>query len=90
MSLENYADELFEDIFTGHNEIDLAGRQDIPIAGQPADIEFVENFHVPAEGDDEMAATPANSEATIPATEGGIHVMIFSSVYWQSDKHGIR
>eukprot|EP00959_Pyramimonas_sp_CCMP1952_P444425 9304949-Pyramimonas_sp.AAC.1 len=39
MSLENYIDALFEEIFTGHSEIDLADWLGIPIAGQPADIE---------------------------------------------------
>eukprot|EP00959_Pyramimonas_sp_CCMP1952_P385658 8082025-Pyramimonas_sp.AAC.1 len=65
VSLENCADELFEEILTGRSGIDLAGWLGSPIAGQPADIEFVENFHAPAEGDDDMAVTPADSEATI-------------------------
>eukprot|EP00959_Pyramimonas_sp_CCMP1952_P043281 905723-Pyramimonas_sp.AAC.1 len=61
-SLENYADELFEKIFIGHSEIDLADWLGIPIAGQTADIECVEKLHIPAEGDDEMAVTPAEEE----------------------------
>eukprot|EP00959_Pyramimonas_sp_CCMP1952_P389610 8164322-Pyramimonas_sp.AAC.1 len=35
--------------------------------GPPADIEFVGNFHMPAEGDFGMAGAPADSESTIPA-----------------------
>eukprot|EP00959_Pyramimonas_sp_CCMP1952_P016258 344179-Pyramimonas_sp.AAC.1 len=38
MSLENYADELFEEVFAGHSEIDLADWLGIPIAGHTADI----------------------------------------------------
>eukprot|EP00959_Pyramimonas_sp_CCMP1952_P406633 8522568-Pyramimonas_sp.AAC.1 len=37
-NLENYSDELFEEVFTGHGDIDLAEWLGIPIAGQPADI----------------------------------------------------
>eukprot|EP00959_Pyramimonas_sp_CCMP1952_P195312 4083882-Pyramimonas_sp.AAC.1 len=68
MNLENYSDELFEEVFTGHNDIDLAEWLGIPIAGQPADIESVENFHMPVEGDFGMAGAPADSDPTIPAT----------------------
>eukprot|EP00959_Pyramimonas_sp_CCMP1952_P054781 1144768-Pyramimonas_sp.AAC.1 len=49
VALDNYADELFEEVFTGHNDIDMAEWLSVPIAGQPADSEFVENFHAPAE-----------------------------------------
>eukprot|EP00959_Pyramimonas_sp_CCMP1952_P004811 100950-Pyramimonas_sp.AAC.1 len=80
MSLENYADGLFEEAFTGHNDNDLADWLGMPIAGQRADIEFVENFHVPAEGDDEIAGTPADSEATILATEDEIQLMLYPRV----------
>eukprot|EP00959_Pyramimonas_sp_CCMP1952_P284512 5947713-Pyramimonas_sp.AAC.1 len=38
MNLENYADELFEEVFAGHGDIDLAEWPGLPIAGQPADI----------------------------------------------------
>eukprot|EP00959_Pyramimonas_sp_CCMP1952_P102417 2142373-Pyramimonas_sp.AAC.1 len=61
MSLDNYAGELFGEIFSGHNEIDLANWLGMPIAGQPADIAFVENIHVPAEVDHEMTGAPADS-----------------------------
>eukprot|EP00959_Pyramimonas_sp_CCMP1952_P216719 4532200-Pyramimonas_sp.AAC.1 len=76
LSLENSADELFEEVFTCHSDIDLADWLGIPIAGQPADIEFVENFHVPAEGDADMAGAPADSEAIVPATEEEIQLML--------------
>eukprot|EP00959_Pyramimonas_sp_CCMP1952_P109201 2283917-Pyramimonas_sp.AAC.1 len=36
MSLENYVDGLLEEVFTGHNDIDLADWLGMPIAGQPA------------------------------------------------------
>eukprot|EP00959_Pyramimonas_sp_CCMP1952_P160000 3346659-Pyramimonas_sp.AAC.1 len=36
MALENYADELFEEVFAGHDDIDLAEWLGVPIAGQPA------------------------------------------------------
>eukprot|EP00959_Pyramimonas_sp_CCMP1952_P065817 1374160-Pyramimonas_sp.AAC.1 len=49
----------------------------MPISGQPADLEFVENFHVPAEGDGEMAGAPADSEATVPAE---IQLMLYPRV----------
>eukprot|EP00959_Pyramimonas_sp_CCMP1952_P257847 5388590-Pyramimonas_sp.AAC.1 len=62
MTLENCADELFEEVLTGHNDIDLAEWLGMPIAGQPADIEYVENFHMPAEGYADMAGAPADSE----------------------------
>eukprot|EP00959_Pyramimonas_sp_CCMP1952_P169801 3547657-Pyramimonas_sp.AAC.1 len=73
----NYADELFEEIFTGHNEIDQADWLGIPIAGQPSDIELVEDFHVPAEVDREMAATPADSDTAIPAAEEEMQCMLY-------------
>eukprot|EP00959_Pyramimonas_sp_CCMP1952_P315602 6605550-Pyramimonas_sp.AAC.1 len=38
VSFENCASELFEEVFIGHNGIDLADWLGIPIAGQPADI----------------------------------------------------
>eukprot|EP00959_Pyramimonas_sp_CCMP1952_P131621 2752074-Pyramimonas_sp.AAC.1 len=69
MSLESYADGLFEVAFAGRDGIDLADWLGAPIAGQPADVECVENSHMPAEGDGEMAGAPADSEATIPAAE---------------------
>eukprot|EP00959_Pyramimonas_sp_CCMP1952_P275082 5750574-Pyramimonas_sp.AAC.1 len=59
MTLENYTDELFEEAFTGHSDIDLEEWLGVPIAGQPADIEFNENFHVLAEGDFGTAGKPA-------------------------------
>eukprot|EP00959_Pyramimonas_sp_CCMP1952_P330293 6915896-Pyramimonas_sp.AAC.2 len=62
MSLEIDANELYEEISTGHDEIDLADWLGIPIAGQPADVEYLENFRMPAGGDDEMAAAPADPE----------------------------
>eukprot|EP00959_Pyramimonas_sp_CCMP1952_P159066 3326445-Pyramimonas_sp.AAC.1 len=73
--LENFADELFEDVFTGRNDIDLAEWLGLPIARQSADIEFVENFHMPAEGDFGMAGAPADSESTVPATDEEIQAM---------------
>eukprot|EP00959_Pyramimonas_sp_CCMP1952_P065112 1359402-Pyramimonas_sp.AAC.1 len=66
MSLERYADELFEEIYAGHYEINLADWMGTPIAGQPAQIEFVEDFHWPAEVDRDVAGAPADSEAAIP------------------------
>eukprot|EP00959_Pyramimonas_sp_CCMP1952_P230140 4811681-Pyramimonas_sp.AAC.1 len=77
MSLENYADGLFEEVFAGHNDIDLADWLGMPIAGRPADIDFIENFHAPAERDDELAGAPADSEATTPATEEEIQWMLY-------------
>eukprot|EP00959_Pyramimonas_sp_CCMP1952_P199193 4166429-Pyramimonas_sp.AAC.1 len=77
MALENYADELFEEVFTGHSDIDLAEWSGAPIAGQPADIEFVENFHAPVEGDFGVAGAPADSVSTIPATDEEIHAMLY-------------
>eukprot|EP00959_Pyramimonas_sp_CCMP1952_P197005 4119401-Pyramimonas_sp.AAC.1 len=38
MSFENCADELFEEMHVGHNEINLADWLGMPIAGQPAPI----------------------------------------------------
>eukprot|EP00959_Pyramimonas_sp_CCMP1952_P164965 3448243-Pyramimonas_sp.AAC.1 len=35
ISLENCADELFEEVFTGHSDTDLADWLGIPNAGQP-------------------------------------------------------
>eukprot|EP00959_Pyramimonas_sp_CCMP1952_P438802 9186623-Pyramimonas_sp.AAC.1 len=64
MSLENCAAELLEDIFTGHNGINLADWLGMPIAGQTEHVECVEDFHVPAEVDQDMAGTPSDSEAT--------------------------
>eukprot|EP00959_Pyramimonas_sp_CCMP1952_P273669 5720302-Pyramimonas_sp.AAC.1 len=64
MTLENYADELFEEVLTGHNDTDLAEWLGVPIAGQRADIEFVENFYMPVECDFGMAGTPADSDFT--------------------------
>eukprot|EP00959_Pyramimonas_sp_CCMP1952_P428284 8970453-Pyramimonas_sp.AAC.1 len=61
MALANYADELFEEVFAGHDDVDLAEWLGVPIAGQPADVEFVENFHVPVEGDVGMAGAPADA-----------------------------
>eukprot|EP00959_Pyramimonas_sp_CCMP1952_P002984 61869-Pyramimonas_sp.AAC.1 len=40
ISLENYADEAFEEIFAGHSESDLAGWLGMPVAGRPSDIEL--------------------------------------------------
>eukprot|EP00959_Pyramimonas_sp_CCMP1952_P040316 843282-Pyramimonas_sp.AAC.1 len=77
MSLENYADGLFEEVFTGHNDIDLADWLGMPIAGQAADVDFVENARVPAEGGDEMAGAPADSEATIAATEEDMQRVLY-------------
>eukprot|EP00959_Pyramimonas_sp_CCMP1952_P331074 6932927-Pyramimonas_sp.AAC.1 len=68
-TLENCADELFDGVFTSHDDIDSAEWLGIPVAGQPADFELVENFHMPAEGDFGMAGAPADSESTIPATD---------------------
>eukprot|EP00959_Pyramimonas_sp_CCMP1952_P249120 5207644-Pyramimonas_sp.AAC.1 len=63
MSLDSYAGRLFEEACTGHNDIDLADWLGMPIAGRPAEIDCAEDFHVPAEGDGEMAGAPADSEA---------------------------
>eukprot|EP00959_Pyramimonas_sp_CCMP1952_P229189 4792071-Pyramimonas_sp.AAC.1 len=52
----------------------------MPIAGQPADPEFVWSFQMPAEGDDEMAAPPVDSEATAPATEEEVQWMLYPRV----------
>eukprot|EP00959_Pyramimonas_sp_CCMP1952_P064636 1349021-Pyramimonas_sp.AAC.1 len=49
LALENYADELFDEARAGHDDIDAAEWLGAPIAGQPADIELVENFHLPVE-----------------------------------------
>eukprot|EP00959_Pyramimonas_sp_CCMP1952_P101610 2125810-Pyramimonas_sp.AAC.1 len=38
MALESEADELFEELFAGHGDVDLAEWLGVPIAGQPADI----------------------------------------------------
>eukprot|EP00959_Pyramimonas_sp_CCMP1952_P126346 2642643-Pyramimonas_sp.AAC.1 len=77
MTLENCADELFEAAFTGHNDIDLAEWLGVPIAGQPAYIELVENFHMSVEGDAGMAGAPADSDSTIPATDEEVHAMLY-------------
>eukprot|EP00959_Pyramimonas_sp_CCMP1952_P320489 6706698-Pyramimonas_sp.AAC.1 len=81
MSLNSYADELSEEMFTGHNEIDLADWPGMPIAGQPADVEFVEDFHMPAEADREMAGAPADSEATTPAREEEIQLTFYPRAF---------
>eukprot|EP00959_Pyramimonas_sp_CCMP1952_P451887 9461348-Pyramimonas_sp.AAC.1 len=80
MALENYADELFEEVFPGHDDIDMAEWLGAPIAGQPEDIEFVENCRVPVEGGLGMAGAPADSDSTILATEEEVHVMLYPRV----------
>eukprot|EP00959_Pyramimonas_sp_CCMP1952_P287949 6021682-Pyramimonas_sp.AAC.1 len=77
MTFENYADELFEEVIAGRSDIDLAEWLAAPIAGQPADIEFVENFHMPVEGDSGIAGAPADSDSTIPATDEEINAMLY-------------
>eukprot|EP00959_Pyramimonas_sp_CCMP1952_P039828 832745-Pyramimonas_sp.AAC.1 len=62
MSLENSAGELFEELLTGHNEINLANWLGMPIAGQPADIEFVENCDIPAEAHSQFRGHPRFQE----------------------------
>eukprot|EP00959_Pyramimonas_sp_CCMP1952_P293326 6134715-Pyramimonas_sp.AAC.1 len=52
----------------------------ITIVGEPAVFAFGENFHVPAEGDDEMAGAPAESEAIIPATQVEMQLMLYLRV----------
>eukprot|EP00959_Pyramimonas_sp_CCMP1952_P151323 3166258-Pyramimonas_sp.AAC.1 len=71
---------LFEEVVTGHGDIDLAEWLGIPIGGQPADIECVENFRAPAAGDADVAGAPADSEATIPATDEEIQLMLYPRV----------
>eukprot|EP00959_Pyramimonas_sp_CCMP1952_P381818 8000950-Pyramimonas_sp.AAC.1 len=39
-----------------------------PSRGNLLILNLSRNFHMPAEGDDEMAGAPADSEVTIPAT----------------------
>eukprot|EP00959_Pyramimonas_sp_CCMP1952_P129187 2701412-Pyramimonas_sp.AAC.1 len=48
----------------------------MPIAGQPAQIEFVGDYHIPANIDHDMAGASADSEATIPATDEDIQMML--------------
>eukprot|EP00959_Pyramimonas_sp_CCMP1952_P396029 8297847-Pyramimonas_sp.AAC.1 len=80
MSLQNYADELFEEIYVGHGEINPADWLGIPIAGRFAHIEFVEDFNIPAEVDQDLAGAPADSEATFPATEEEAQMMLHPQV----------
>eukprot|EP00959_Pyramimonas_sp_CCMP1952_P315884 6611453-Pyramimonas_sp.AAC.1 len=77
VTLEIRADELFEGVLTGHDDIDLAEWLGRPIAGQPSDIRFAENFHAPAEGDADMAEAPADTEVTILATDEEIQAMLY-------------
>eukprot|EP00959_Pyramimonas_sp_CCMP1952_P298000 6233754-Pyramimonas_sp.AAC.1 len=46
MSFENYSDELFEEMHVGHDELNLADRLGMPIAGQPAHVEFVLRVYI--------------------------------------------
>eukprot|EP00959_Pyramimonas_sp_CCMP1952_P038049 796240-Pyramimonas_sp.AAC.1 len=77
VALENYAGELFEEVLAGHDDIEMAEWLGMPIAGPSADIEFVENFHMPIEGDFGMAGAPADLESTIPATDEEIYAMLY-------------
>eukprot|EP00959_Pyramimonas_sp_CCMP1952_P338839 7096060-Pyramimonas_sp.AAC.1 len=81
MYLERCAGELFEEVCVGHDGANLADWLGMPIAGQqPAHIEFVEGFHVPAEIEHDMAGAPANSEAIIPAAEEEMPLMLHLQV----------
>eukprot|EP00959_Pyramimonas_sp_CCMP1952_P336872 7054014-Pyramimonas_sp.AAC.1 len=77
MNLEDYADDLFEEVFTGRGDIDLAEWLGIPTAGQPTEIEFVDNFHMPFEDDFGMAGAPADFESTIPAADEEVRAMLY-------------
>eukprot|EP00959_Pyramimonas_sp_CCMP1952_P110826 2318731-Pyramimonas_sp.AAC.1 len=70
-TLENCAGELFEEVFTGHKDNDLAEWLGTPNRGA------IEHFHAPVEGDSGMAGAPADSESTTLATFEEVHAVLY-------------